>query len=48
MITAIQDNDIDTVIIGLPNHLHTEVMPDGTTKQILKDPETGKISEEYI
>ena len=28
--------------------IKTEVMPDGTTKQILKDPETGKISERYI
>ena len=28
--------------------IKTEVMPDGTTKQILKDSETGKISERYI
>ena len=28
--------------------IKTEVMPDGTTKQILKDPGTGKISERYI
>ena len=28
--------------------IKTEVMPDGTTRQILKDPETGKISERYI
>ena len=28
--------------------IKSEVMPDGTTKQILKDPDTGKISEKNI
>lgn len=28
--------------------IKTEVMPDGSTKQILKDPKTGKISERFI
>ena len=38
-----ESNEIDGQIL-----IKTEVMPDGTTKQILKDPETGKISEKYI
>ena len=28
--------------------IKTEVMPDGRTKQILKDPDTGLISEEML
>ena len=34
MISAIQDDDIDTVIIGLPNHLHGRVtyQSDGKNK----------------
>ena len=28
--------------------IKSEVMPDGTTKQILKDPNTGKVSEKII
>jgi hypothetical protein len=28
--------------------LKTEVMPDGKTKQILKDPETGRIIEQIL
>ena len=36
-------NDVDGMIL-----IKTEVMPDGTTKQILKDPSSGKITEKIL
>ena len=36
-------NDVDGMIL-----IKTEVMPDGTTKQILKDPRSGKITEKIL
>ena len=36
-------NDVDGMIL-----IKTEVMPDGTTKQILKDPTSGKITEKIL
>ena len=36
-------NDVDGMIL-----IKTEVMPDGTTKQILKDPNSGKITEKIL
>jgi len=35
--------EIDGMIL-----IKTEVMPDGKTKQILKDPESGTISEKIL
>ena len=36
-------NDVDGMIL-----IKTEMMPDGTTKQILKDPSSGKITEKIL
>ena len=50
MISAIQDDDIDTVIIGLPNHLHKDAVLAAAEakKSILCTKPLGRTADEAI